>query len=140
MCDRIDALRYLITNKFGSKKELKAKINEHYEVFVTIGYLYEPPMSPEKLRSEKESVHEHPFVREWIATEEAYRRAKVLNIKVNKGCLLNATKVRRSFRRRYLLSSILRRRADAESADSMKSEKSEKPEISGYYEYSFNHR
>ena len=114
MCDRIDALRYLITNKYGSKEELKAKINEHYEVFVTIGYLYEPPKSPENLRSREKRVHSLPTVREWIATEEAYHRARVLNIKVKKDFLLDTTKARRSFRRRFLLRHILRRRADEE--------------------------
>lgn len=78
MCTRIDAIRYVVTNKFGYKKELEAKIHGFYRSFLITGLIYEPAGAPSFDDSEDLGI-----AREWIATPEAYKRARRLNLKPN---------------------------------------------------------
>lgn len=77
MFNRRDAICSLITNRYGRKQELIDQIGEmRYNCFLFEGFIYEPaklaPVPPKGV------------VREWIATDAAYNRAKILCVKPNK--------------------------------------------------------
>lgn len=108
MCDRIDAIRYIITNQFGSKDELVACIHEHYETFVVTGFIYEPPEAPD-FDDEADFKQKAELVQEWIATPEAYKRAKLLNIKARSDFRLPSTPEERLTTRRRSLIKVFRK-------------------------------
>lgn len=107
MCDRIDAIRYIITNRFGSKEELKSQIHEHYNTFVVTGFIYEPPEAPD-FEDDLDSAKDPVLVQEWIATPEAYRRAKLLKIKTRKDFKLPSTPDERLKTRSSVLETVLK--------------------------------
>lgn len=87
MCDRNTAIKYIITNQFGNKAELEAKIHGHYETFVLTGLIYEPSRLPESITGRTAGRQK----REWVATPEAYRRAEILSIKPDRNLRLDST-------------------------------------------------
>lgn len=102
MCDRRTAIQYVITNQYGSKAELKEKIREHYEVFLITGFIYEPAKIPESIVPRSCCKQ----VREWIATSEAYDRARILLIKPDKRLKLKSTPDFRLKRRNRFLERL----------------------------------
>lgn len=84
MCDRSDAIRYLITNQFGNKAELTERITlRQYESFLTTGMIYEPAQAPTEI---------NPSVdKQWITTGLAYERARILNLMPGRKFRLKST-------------------------------------------------
>ena len=105
MCDRKDAIRYIITNHFGSKKELESHIHEHYNTFVVTGFIYEPPEAPDFGDDSTSAIHPEQ-IHEWIATPEAYKRAKLLKIKAQKDFRFNSTRERSILRLLGRISNV----------------------------------
>lgn len=104
MCDRVTAIQYIITNRYGSKKELKEKIHDHYDTFVASGFIYEPAHLPASITGPTR----HRIVREWVATSEAFRRAKILHIKPHDSLRLGSTpKSRLRKKHKGILVSII---------------------------------
>lgn len=87
MCDRKEALQYVITNRYGSKEELKSKIHVCYEEFISVGFISEPARIPSWF-----IVPQSPIKREWVATDLAFRRAKVLGVKPDENRLLDSNR------------------------------------------------
>lgn len=99
MCKRTDAIRYLITNGFGKTDELKAIITPHqYESFLTTGMIYEPAPAPAGITSSGE--------KQWITTNFAYERARMLNLKPGRKFRLKSTPRRRLYNQQNLLIRI----------------------------------
>lgn len=99
MCSRTDAIRCLITNEFGKTDELKARITpRQYESFLTTGMIYEPAPAPEGIQSSGE--------KQWITTQFAYERARMLNLKPGRKFRLKSTPKMRLYNHQNLLIRI----------------------------------
>lgn len=85
MCTRNDAFRYIVTNEYGLKQELKEKISAHYGVFLKSGFIYEPAVTESKRSC---PVYE---VREWVLTPAGIKQAKLLKLKAHRRYRLPAT-------------------------------------------------
>lgn len=130
MCDRTTAIKYLITNKFGSKDELRERIGEHYPIFVATGFIYELPEAPKLAPpvSQSRPTQSPIVIREWVATREAFKRAKILRIREDRKLLLKSrtelhnsikgAKLKKKSKRNFGLFNILFRSGELCEDDS----------------------
>lgn len=102
MCDRTKAIQFIITNQYGSKEELEDQIHEHYNTFVVTGFIFEPSCIVDNASDSNKPSQ----VREWVATPEAYKRARLLNIKPDIQLHLKSSPKLRKNKLKMLMSDV----------------------------------